>query len=182
MAIDVAHYRFRDRLINGGSVVIRAITPHDKRALRDTFHRLSPRSVYLRFFTDKHDLTEAELAYLTELDFVRRVGLVVVINEGQDKQIIGVGRYATLGDQRPWQRADLAIAVEDSFQGLGVGTLLLRHLARIARWSAIAVFEADLLPDNDKMLEVFANSGFPVQTRVQSGMVHVTLSLREPPT
>lgn len=171
------NYTIVEKMLDGRLLRIRAIRPLDKQALHDTFHRLSRRSVYFRFLGDKKDLSEEELTYLTELDFVRRVALVAVVGEDKRERIVGVGRYTVLGDHEREQRADLAIAVEDVFHGLGVGTLLLRHLAEIARQRGVTVFEADVLPDNDKMVEVFANCGLPLQTRVQAGMLHITLSI-----
>jgi ribosomal protein S18 acetylase RimI-like enzyme len=67
--------------------------------------------------------------------------------------------------------------VDDSHQGLGIATRLLRHLVAIARASGIKEFFAEVLPENAPMLKVFERSGLAVTTRRDAGVVHVTLAL-----
>src|SRR5919198_5303239 len=87
------HYATDALLRDGGSVHIRAIRPDDKQRLLALFERLSSRSVYFRFFQTKQRLTDEELRYFTELDFVRHVALVATLRERDAEHIIGVGRY-----------------------------------------------------------------------------------------
>ena len=108
--------------------------------------------MYFRFFGAKKRLSEQELAYFTDLDFVQRVALVATLRVGGDEQIIGVGRYAVL-DGGPPRRAEVAFAVADEHQGRGIGTVLLEHLVAIARRHEIVEFEADVLGENNRMLE-----------------------------
>src|SRR6185369_4952726 len=98
------------------------------------FSRLSQRSVYFRFFGVKKKLTDDELRQFTELDFQHNVGLVATLQRDGGEEIIGVGRYARL-DAAPGGpvRAEVAFAVADEHQGRGIGTVLLEHLAEIAR-------------------------------------------------
>ncbi len=63
-----ARYRERARLDDGSEIVLRLIRPTDKELLRRAFNTLSDESRYRRFFTQKRELSEAELTYLTELD------------------------------------------------------------------------------------------------------------------
>jgi ribosomal protein S18 acetylase RimI-like enzyme len=67
--------------------------------------------------------------------------------------------------------------VLDAFQGLGIGTLLLRHLTAIARETGIEAFEAEVLPQNTGMMRVFKKSGLRMSERRDGGVVHVTLHL-----
>jgi N-acetylglutamate synthase-like GNAT family acetyltransferase len=68
----------------------------------------------------------------------------------------------------------VAFAVEDSYQGRGIGTLLLEHLAAIARASGVDEIEADVLADNSTMMQVFAESGFVMKETLDAGVFHVT--------
>jgi acetyl coenzyme A synthetase (ADP forming)-like protein len=176
IAHDASHYEAEEILRDGGSVRIRAIRPDDKPLLLDHFQRLSQRSVYFRFFGAKKRLTDEELRRFTEPDFVRHVGLVATLREGEAERIIGVGRYM-MHDADP--RAEVAFAVADEHQGRGIGTLLLEHLAPLARAHGITEFEAEVLGENNKMLEVFAKSGFVVRRSVEGGVVHVTFPTEE---
>jgi acetyl coenzyme A synthetase (ADP forming)-like protein len=176
---DARSYAAEEILRDGGSIHIRAIRPDDKDRLVAHFQRLSQRSVYFRFFGAKKRLTDQELTRFTEPDFVRHVALVATLREGDEERIIGVGRFMARDDQGTPHRAEVAFAVADEHQGRGIGTLLLEHLAPLARANGITEFEADVLGENNQMLEVFANSGFSVRRSIESGVVHVSFPTEE---
>lgn len=171
---DVRDYATDALLRDGLSVHIRAIQPSDKGRLVAFFHSLSSRSIYFRFFQTKTLLTDQELTYFTEVDFVRHVGIVATLWDQGEEQIIAVARYCSPASQSPPTRAEVAFAVGDAYQGRGLGTLLLEHLASIARSHGITEFEADVLGENNRMLQVFAASGFDVKRSIESGVFHVT--------
>lgn len=171
---DPRNYRAQGTLLDGRTVVLRAIRPEDKEALRKGFQRLSERSVYLRFFQAKKDLTERELRYFTELDFESHVGLLAVLPANGEERGIGVGRYIV---EPGTGTAEIAFVVDDSHHGLGVGTLLLQHLAQIARAQGLQKFHAYVMFDNRPMLEVFEHAGFPMERTLQGNVIRVGLSL-----
>ena len=72
---------------------MRAIRPDDKERLRIAFGRLSPESVYQRFFHPLTELTPGDLRHLTELDFRDHVGLVLTIPEETGERLIAVCRF-----------------------------------------------------------------------------------------
>lgn len=164
-----------DRVLrDGGSIRVRAIRPDDKARLTDHFARLSARSVYFRFFRVKKKLTEDELRQFTELDFQRQVGLVATLQGAGGEQIIGVGRYAVLEREAGQPgRAEVAFAVADDHQRRGIGAVLLEHLAEIARANGVEEFEADVLGENNAMLQVFLRSGFRVTRSLEEGVFHL---------
>ena len=161
-------------LRDGESVVIRALRPADKPLLEELFRRLSPESSWLRFFGVKRPLRESELAEMAELDFHTRVGLAAIHREeGQDK-IIGVAHFLCCAPQPVGSsRAEFAVTVADEHQGRGIGTLLLEHLALIARANGVQEFEAEVLAENVEMLKVFAESGFAVRQTANGEAFHV---------
>ena len=71
----------------------------------------------------------------------------------------------------------MAFAVDDRFQGKGLGTILLERLAAIATTHGFRRFEAATLPENAAMLEVFHESGFEIRSKSESGTIDVQLSL-----
>jgi acetate---CoA ligase (ADP-forming) len=162
-------------LRDGGSIHLRAIRPDDKAGLVDHFKRLSARSVYFRFFGSKLRLTDDELRRFTELDFVRHVALVATLRERGTEQIIGVAQYIAVptASGEP-KRAEVAFAVADAHQGRGIATLLLERLARIARGNGIDEFEASVLGENNRMLDVFGASGFRIRRSLDGGVFCVT--------
>jgi len=175
-SIDLRNYRVDAVLRDAGSICIRAIRPDDKERLREHFAGLSPQSVYFRFMEIRRALSAHELQQLTELDFKDHVGLVATITDNGVEHIVGVGRY--IRGSNP-HRAEIAFAILDEHQGRGIGTLLLEHLNRIAYANGITEFEANVLGDNARMLEVFAHSGLKVRRSFESGVVHLYFATGE---
>jgi GNAT superfamily N-acetyltransferase len=140
------------------------------------FHEgLSLETTRLRFFGIHPHLTKSEVDRFTQVDHQEREGLVVL--DSQD--IIGVGRY----DRSPGGTdAEVAFVVADSWQGLGIATILLAELVRRARPQGIDHFVADTLSENHHMQDVLRHSGLIASSTWDCGVVHVVLDLasREP--
>ncbi len=168
-----SNYSVNEVLRDGSPVLIRAIHPEDKALLLDHFGSLSELSKYHRFFGLKRSLNDGDLHRLTELDFVNHVGLAATMQSEAGERFIGVGRYI----RGEGAEAEVAFAVLDEHQGRGIGTLLLHHLARVARKGGIKRFSAVVMGDNKQMLEVFANSGFQSHDSYDGGTVRVTMDL-----
>ena len=177
MTIDAKNYSAQETLKNGLQVTIRAIRPDDKERLLAAFKELDERTVYLRFFGPKEEVSPRELTEAIDVDFVRTVALVTCMQSNAGEKIIGAGRYIAFGDTDPPELAEVAFTVEEDYQGLGIASLTLRHLARIAKQKGIVQFHAEVLPGNKGMLAVFNQSGFPVELEFADGLIHVTLSL-----
>lgn len=153
-------------------ITIRAVRPDDKEHIVKAFQGLDRRSVYLRFFSHKKKLSEAELRRVTECDGVSEVVLVATVGSGDQETIVGLGNYVRMGTA-----ADIAFAVEEDFQRRGIASRLLQQLAHIARANGIRQFEADVLAENAPMLAVLRNSGLHMRTSCAQGVVHATLFL-----
>lgn len=154
-------------LRDGTAVRVRTARPQDEDALVAFYRGLSEQSLVYRFFTR---ISNAAL-----VDQVRRLlynprAVHLVATFGDPPRIVAHGLYA-LADS---DRAEVAFAVADEFQGRGVGTLLLGQLAEVAARQGIRLFEASVLPTNHRMLEVFRESGFPVEVHAEPGELRVT--------
>jgi GNAT superfamily N-acetyltransferase len=161
-----------ESLRDGRRVEIRALKPADLPGLMEAVGRMSANSMSRRFFGAKRHFSEKEKDYFVHVDFVTHVALVAVSEQGTGPIVAG-GRYVVV---RPgW--AELAFAVVDDCQGLGLGTLLLRHLTAIARGAGLREFVAEVLAGNESMLHVFERSGLRLATRRDGAVVHVTLQL-----
>jgi RimJ/RimL family protein N-acetyltransferase len=157
---------------------LRAIRPDDRERLAAAFLALEPESVYLRYFSYKHELTPADLDRLCVPDFRERVVLVATIGNADGEVIIGSGGYVVHPVADGARAAEVAFAVEEDFHGNGIATRLLAVLADIARADGIAQFDAEVLARNAAMLQVFARSGLPMEREAEEdGVVRVTLRL-----
>ena len=172
-------YLSTDELRDGRKVSIRAIRPEDKPILQESWHHLSRQSQYFRFFAEKDELTEQELEFFTDIDFVHHVGLLASIINGDAEVPAGVGRYITADVDTSSRSAELAFVVVEEFQGLGIATILLKHLTQIARAEGIAEFTAFVLPENRRMQTVLRKSGLSMNQVVNSvGVLEISLSLK----
>ena len=174
---EVATFTSTERLRDGRSLSIRAIRPDDRGLLIDALRNVGPESRYMRFFSSKAKFTDDDVRNATEVDFVNVVALVAVVEENGEDRIVGGGRYLRIGAAGDGGHAEVAFLVDDDHQGLGIGSRLFRHLVAIARASGIKLFEADVLPANRGMLQLFSRSGFPVTRRSSPDAIHVTIDL-----
>jgi GNAT superfamily N-acetyltransferase len=91
--------------------------------------------------------------------------------------VIGGASYFATDDAAPDRGAEVALTVEEDYQGLGIASSLMRHLVRIAREKGLSRLEAYLLPRNQPMLSVFRRSELPMTLRHEDDAIRVTLSL-----
>src|SRR4051794_30356986 len=160
-----------DALLSDGTVVsIRPIEPTDAERLVRFHAELSPESIRLRFFTPHPRLSEAEVARFTTVDHHDREALVALLGD----DIVGVARYDRLTNGTD---AEVAFLVTDRWQGSGVGTLLLDHLAARARTEGLERFVAETLGENRRMAQVFQRSGLTPTTSWQDGVLHLVMPL-----
>jgi len=170
---EAAAYSHAEVLRDGRRMEVRALRPDDRAGLLAAVGRVAAPSLYRRFLGAKHGFTEQEVAFFSDVDFVNHVALVAVMPEHGRETIVGGARYIVA---EPGQ-AEVAFTVVDDYQGLGIGAALMSHLAAIARAAGIRELIADVLSDNAAMLAVFKKSGFPLSTKRESGVLHVTIQL-----
>ncbi len=169
--MELSNYSAMETLRDGRALEIRALKPADRGGLLGTLQRMSDESIQRRFFGPKRHFSEDEVAYYTNVDFKDHVALVAQIEEAGNALIVGGARFIVA---KPGV-AEVAFAVDDAHQGQGIGALLMKHLAGIARQSGLAELYAEVLPSNAGMLKVFEKSGLAMSTKREQGVVHVTL-------
>lgn len=175
--INLGHLPQEIVLRDGTPSLIRAIKPDDKQRLLDGFHRLRGKSIYFRFFSVKKGLTEKELKFYTEVDFEHHVAIISTVQSGGKEKIIGVGRYIEISGNDTERIAEVAFAVDDEHQNLGVGTILFEYLVSIAQNNGITSLEADVLIENRNMLDIFKHSGFKLNKATRSGVTHIQFTI-----
>ncbi|MEX1280453.1 MAG: GNAT family N-acetyltransferase [Acidimicrobiia bacterium] len=146
-------------LPRGAAIWVRPIAPEDKQVLVDALHQLSEVSNYFRFHRIVRELTDDELAYLTELDHVDHEAWGALLEVDGERRPAGIARYVRLADP---DEAEAAVTVLDDYQGLGIGSFLLEVLARSAMRNGIRRFVGNVLAENRAMIEVFGRMGATV--------------------
>ena len=175
--IDARHYLASETLRNGLEIRIRALRPDDGERIVEAFSKLDPETVYTRFFSNKKEVSEADLRVIRELDFETRVVLVATLIENGREIIIASSSYSVYKDKT----AEIAFIVEEDYHGLGIGRRLLGHLGKIARAQGITTFTAEVLYQNLAMLKVFTASGWPMKRTTEDGAVLISLALNGSP-
>ncbi len=123
-----------------GGLVVRPYCLDDATAVRAI--RLSPKSLYERFFTGTPRLPAFYVRALDRVDHVDREVLIAV----RGTEVIGVAEYVRDRDLRV--RADLAVMVADAWQRQGVARALVTALADLAWPRGINELRADVLSGN----------------------------------
>jgi GNAT superfamily N-acetyltransferase len=163
----------RVELPDGTVVAYHAIAPENAPALQRFHHQLSERSIYLRFFAAKPELSDREAAYFTNLDGRDRFALVALDPE-RAEEIIGVVSFDREGST---ERAEYAAEVADSWQGRGLGMALTRRLIEAALQRGVRTLIGIVLPENRKMLHLFKDLGLPERLRYEDGTDYVEIDL-----
>ena len=160
-------------LRDGRTAHIRPIRPGDAELLVAFYSRVSDQSKYYRFFSPMPHLSERDVARFTQVDHVHRVAFVMLLSE----RMIALGSYegrpsddADPGSS-PADVAEVAFLVEDAQQGRGIGQLLLEHLAQAGRERGIERFVAEVLPDNQRMIQTFRDAGYRLVSGFEDGVI-----------
>ncbi len=170
---DAAKYSVVETLRNGRRIEIRALRSEDRGDFIAAVGRASNQSLYRRFFSVKRHFTETETSFFLNVDFVQHVALVAVAVENGRPTIVGGGRYVV---EKPGL-AEVAFTVVDGYQGQGIGSTLLCHLAAIARKAGLREFCAYVMPDNVAMLTVFEKSGLQLHSKREGRSTYITAEL-----
>src|SRR3954464_2696532 len=127
-------------LRDGSEGIIRPVTPADRGMLLSGFARFGDRSRRQRFFGVKVKLTEAELAFFTEVDHHEHeaVGAIDPVTGAG----VGIARFIRL--EPGSQTAEAAVSVVDDWQGRGLGRALLGALVERAQEEGVERFQATL--------------------------------------
>ncbi len=159
-------------LRDGRTVVLRPIDPSDAERLIDLHSHLSFESQYFRFFGPKPQLTASEAEYLANVDYHHRFAIVAEA----DEQIVGVGRF----DVNEPGTGEAAVVVRDDYQHVGLGTALLTRMREIARGAGLKTFTAEVLAENNRMLDLLHANGLE-SSEADQGVVKIIAPIENQP-
>jgi RimJ/RimL family protein N-acetyltransferase len=160
----------------GATLRIRPIRPDDEAGLRDLFARLSTRTVFQRFFRAWRKLPDEWYPRFVQVDYAQRLALVAEVDGADGARLLGVARYEPTDTDGV---AEVALVVEDSWQGQGLGRRLLEALLDAAAARGIHRFRADALSDNRRILKLLAETVSIESSSTEQGVTELTF-VRKP--
>jgi RimJ/RimL family protein N-acetyltransferase len=159
----------RDVAVAGGvQFRVRPIRPGDAERLVALHGRLSEQTIYQRFFTVMRRLPTNWARYLADVDYQRRLALVVERPGPEGPELVGVGRYEPTALPG---RVEVAFVIEDRWQHMGLGTALFNDLLAAAEARGIHEFSAEVLAENTHMLDLIRRFGVILSSRLDHAVV-----------
>jgi len=164
---------------NGDKVNIRPIRPEDEPLVIQLHQALSERTVYLRYFQPlklSQRTAHERLTRICFIDYDREMVLVAEQKsaDGQPK-ILAIGRLSKL--RGGGNEAELAVLVDDRYQGQGLGTELYRRLITVARDEKLKHVECSILAENREMRAICQRLGFRMESDLEDGTVRAELEV-----
>lgn len=160
-------------LKDGARIRIRPILPEDEPRLVALYGRLSQHTAYQRFFTVMKRLPPDWAHHLANVDYRRRLALVAERDLDWRPELIGVARYEPCEEE---DTAEIAIVVQDYWQGKGLGTILLKAILRAGEANGIRRFRAHVLADNRRMLALLSGVANVQQRKTEQGVVEMVVT------
>jgi acetyltransferase len=157
----------------GIDVFLRPIRPEDAPLLVGLFESLSPRSVYLRFFSPMKRLPPSMLALFTQIDYDRHIALVAMSESKEE--MLGVARIIY---GRDLKEAEFSVVVGDQWQGKGIGAALLQRCLSIARDQGLEKVTGFVLAENTQMLALGKKMGFKSKKVMGANEYELSLDFR----
>jgi acyl-CoA hydrolase/GNAT superfamily N-acetyltransferase len=159
---------------DGLSLKFRPIRPTDEDMMRRLFYQFSDESKYLRYFAKLTKMPHREMQKYVNIDYDKTLSIVGLIEGYRSKKIVAEARYSYSPDDGSYE---MAFIVDDDYHGKGVASFLLNYLIMIAKERGIDRLTASVLPENEKMLNVFKKSRAEVRIKSSNGIKEVTFLL-----
>lgn len=164
---------------SGAAVTIRPIRPEDEPLLIRLHQVLSERTVYLRYFQPLKLSQRTAHERLTRICFIDYDREIVLVAEHRTDagpaEIIAIGRLSKL--RGGGGEAELAVLVDDRYQGQGLGTELYRRLIAVARDEKLKRVVSTILAENREMRTICQKLGFRMEADLEDGTVRAELDV-----
>jgi acetyl coenzyme A synthetase (ADP forming)-like protein len=160
-------------LRDGTTATVRLAHPADREPMAKFFASLSKDSQRQRFFSLAQPGNNLINSFCDDSNPRKCLCLIVIRSSGGGTRIIATANYIA----RDETIAEIAVAVDDQFQGKGIGSLLLERLSVLAARNGFRRFWAVTMAENQAMLDVFRESGFECRSRLDEGSVEIDLSV-----
>ncbi len=163
---------FEIALRDGTPVHVRPVEPGDEHLLEVGLDNLSSQSRYFRFLQPVKQLSDKSLARFVDVDQINHIAVGALDLSGSEPAPVGIARSIRLNDAP--EKAEVAVAIVDTHQGRGLGTILLAAVAHAAAAQGIKSHVATVLNGNNRMLHLFGELGAKT-TSTEAGVLELEI-------
>lgn len=140
---------------DGEAFTIRPIRPEDAEQHGAFFHRLPPMDVRYRFFSSMRELSQEQMARLTQVDYDREMAFIAV--RDATGETVGVARLVREADRHS---GEFAVIVQPDVKHHGLASHLMQRLIDWGRQTGLAEIVGQVLSENAPMLAFVRHLGF----------------------
>ncbi len=163
-------YTTERALNNGLSVIFRPIEPTDQSKYNDFFKSLSPESIHMRFFCIIKELSDETLKKCCNIDYNQEIAIVA--QPKTESKIIAIARLIFANQSK----AEFDLAVADTWQGLGLGSELLKYTIQIAQDYKLKEIYQYVSIENYRMIQLSKKIGFKVKS-TEADIIEMSLQI-----
>jgi acetyltransferase len=166
-------------LRSGRQVSVRQITPDDREKLVAFYYSLSVETQEMRFFGHNHprDVVENEATRLTQVSPKYNLILLALAADEAPERVIGTARYVC--DRDDSTTAEIAIVIQDAYQGDGLGRQLMELLIRAGRARGLKHLRAVWRSQNRALQRLILGSGLAHTSSTSQGETTTLLEIPE---
>jgi len=158
-------------------LLLRPIRPIDEPKLVELFYSMSEDALYKRFMRVVKRVAHQERQYFLDVDYHDNMAMVLeTCDPVHEPEIVGIAQYFRDPET---DFADVGFIVRDTWQGKGLGRILVEEMVRLAQANGMKGLTADVLASNNAMLHLFRELGHDVHTEMESGVCLVTIKFKE---
>jgi len=162
---------------NGTNAFVRPVKPTDEDMMKDLFYSFSEKTLHQRFLSTRVIQPRMERMGEVNIDYDLTMNFGVFVGDDVPEMI------AVCGYEREpkTSSAEVFFAVEDKWQGQGLGTYLLNMLIEVGRSRNVKSFTAQVLSTNAGMLNLFYRTGLDVSAKLEDDVYSIAFDLVKQP-
>ncbi|MDJ0876802.1 MAG: GNAT family N-acetyltransferase, partial [Desulfobacterales bacterium] len=132
------------------------------------FYKLDKKDIVSRFFHEKKRFVRDDVEGMSRIDYIRNMTIVALVGEFGFDTVVGVGEYYLNPAKN---MAEIAFSVSKSYQGKGLGRILIRKLAEAAKENSVSGLFACTSPQNKKMIKLFKTLPYKVKSSLDDDLL-----------
>ncbi|SMC82714.1 Acyl-CoA hydrolase [Desulfocicer vacuolatum DSM 3385] len=156
----------------GVNVKFRAIKPSDEEGMRKLFYRFSDQMIFYRFFYLVQTMNHDKMQEYVNVDYSKEMSIVGLVGKSDSEKIIAEARFVKDEESN---YGEVAFLIDEAYQGIGLGTYLLRLLVKLARNLNLEGLTAEVLPENQSMIKLFQKTEHPLENNIVNGTCYMKM-------